>query len=153
MFLQTYAEARAYLNVNEVLSSPTQRTKNHERIHMRYRSSTGYAVCYGKRLDPLFGLHGSMANGTTKRHDFSFSSNTKKLAHPTQKTTNSKNQTRSRETLKWTSCLQTQKLNKHPLHQNDVLEPILPSNNGCGCYRWAAFPATLITTFNIDHEM
>ena len=47
-----YANARASLNVNEALPSLTQRTENHERIHMRYRSSTGYVVCYGKRLDP-----------------------------------------------------------------------------------------------------
>ena len=52
MALQTYANARAYLNANEALPSLTQRTKNHERIHMRSRPSTGYAACYGKRLDP-----------------------------------------------------------------------------------------------------
>ena len=47
MALQTYANARAYLNANEALPSLTQRTE----IHERSRPSTEYAVCCGKRLD------------------------------------------------------------------------------------------------------
>ena len=43
MALQTYANARAHLNVNDVVPSLTQRTENHGRIHMRSRSSTGHA--------------------------------------------------------------------------------------------------------------
>ena len=82
MALQTYANARAYLNVNEVVPSLTQRTENHERIHMRSRSSTGHAEYYGKRLDPQYGLQGPMANGPTKRHCFRFAHT--KLAHSTQ---------------------------------------------------------------------
>ena len=151
MALQKNASARASPNVNEALPSLKQRTQNYECIHMRYRSSTDSALCWGKRLDhPVHrDFIGRWQMAQWKNIYFG-------VAHPkfgscSAKSTDSRRKEnvvkhRNGQTADTTSV-------KHQFQQNNLLEPSVTSLHGCGCYRWEAFCASLTTTFNIDHEM